>query len=304
MVRFYNNKYPVKGENVIVSIDDNSSINIKCSLLEYNNIQGMICSVDKSRWTSRELKKLKVGDIIPVLCSEVSVIKDKDTNKDMVYVDLIYAAMDKERIKCYKDRFEKIQRIITFFSDLLESTDESENSSAKLKSIVKESLHTMTKDEIVSLFYNNTTELHKIASTWMNCNLIPNFMDKLIKKFPRPAITINLIVEMTCIKSFGVQTIKNTCKNISDRMIAYDDQINFTIRLVSIPNYQIIIKSSKLTENNVKSYFSQVCTNIMEYNESDLVITIRERSIDSSNEMKIDVLTEDVEEKEANTNEI
>ena len=264
----------------------------------------MICSVDKSRWTSRELKKLKVGDIIPVLCSEVSVIKDKDTNKDMVYVDLIYAAMDKERIKCYKDRFEKIQRIITFFSDLLESTDESENSSAKLKSIVKESLHTMTKDEIVSLFYNNTTELHKIASTWMNCNLIPNFMDKLIKKFPRPAITINLIVEMTCIKSFGVQTIKNTCKNISDRMIAYDDQINFTIRLVSIPNYQIIIKSSKLTENNVKSYFSQVCTNIMEYNESDLVITIRERSIDSSNEMKIDVLTEDVEEKEANTNEI
>ena len=296
MVRFYNNKYPAKGENIIVRIDDNSSINIKCSLLEYNDIEGMICSVDKSRWTSKSLKKLKVGDIIPVLCSDVFVKKELDN--EVVYIDLIYAAMEKERIKCYKDRFEKIQRIIMFFSDLVESTDEifsQKEIDSKVKAMVKESLHTMSKDEIVSLFYNNITELHKVALTWSYCNSISDFMEKIVKKFPKPDITLNVTVEMSCTQSFGTKTIKDTCKLISDKMKIYDDQVEFSIKLIAIPNYQIIIKSAILMEQNVKTYFNHLCTNIMECEIDGLTINIKQHSIDTSNEMKIEFLTEDIE---------
>ena len=311
MNRFYYPKYPVKGEHVIVSIDDNSTLNIKCSLLEYNSIQGMICSVEKSRLTSKALKKLKLGDIIPVLCSEVFI--KNENGKEIIFVDLIYSAIDKERFKIYKDRYEKIKRIIDSFTDLVKSTYKEMSETdikTKVKSMVKESLHTLTKDneiikddevvkeyglskeELVSLFYVNTMKLHEIASSWTHCNSVPNFMECLIKNFPKIDITINITIEMSSIRSFGTQCIKDTCKLISDKIKSHDDKVNFVIKLLSIPNYHIIIKLETLTEHNVVRYFNHVCNLITECANKNLMIEIKNHLIETSNEKIINVLTD------------
>ena len=314
MVRFYKNKYPIKGENVVVCIIDNSTINIKCSLLEYNCIEAMICRAEVSRMTSKAFKKLKPGDIIPVVCAEVSIKHEDD--KELVYIDLNYVAMDKDLAKHYKDRYDKIQRIVNFFAELVGSDNKyshlirdeyllNEDISKTIKLMVKESLHKMSKDEIESLFYENTIQLHEVAKQWTYCNSVPNFMDRLIKKFPQPSILLVIQFSLNTTKSFGIRTIKNTCNNILSQFKTYDDISDVQINLLAIPNYRLVIKSPNMSEQNMTTYFSylqEIFTNLCTSN-NDLNINIFTHSFETSNGNKlntktIDVLTEVLDDNE------
>ena len=163
----------------------------------------------------------------------------------------------------------------------------------------------MSKDEIESLFYENTIQLHEVAKQWTYCNSVPNFMDRLIKKFPQPSILLVIQFSLNTTKSFGIRTIKNTCNNILSQFKTYDDISDVQINLLAIPNYRLVIKSPNMSEQNMTTYFSylqEIFTNLCTSN-NDLNINIFTHSFETSNGNKlntktIDVLTEVLDDNE------
>ena len=314
MIRFYSEKYPIKGEIVVVRIYDDSDKHLKCSLVEYNCIEGIICRAEVSRMTAKAFRSLKVNDILPVVCTDIS-IKQED-GKEIFSIDLNYVVMDKEIVKHHIDSYEKTKRIVDFFAELVGSDAKyshlireeyllNNDISKTVKAMVKESLHKMTKEQIRLLFYENTIQLHEVAKQWTHCNSVPNFMNRLIKKFPKPSIQLIIQFSLNTTKSFGIRTIKNTCNNILSQIKTYDDISDVQINLSAIPNYKLVIKSPNMLEQNMTTYFSylqEIFTNLCTSN-NDLNINILTHSFETTNGIKlntktIDVLTEILDDNE------
>lgn len=261
MIRFYQNKTPQKGEIVIVSINSKENSLIKCKLLEYDGIEGVICRVDVSRNSAKIYNALEPGKIIPVICCDVNV------NETRTYIDLNYVTMDKQQIAHYKERYEKILKIINVFSWIAGSSSEEFDdiehfeylSNPKIlkmvQAILSDSLYQMTKDEICELFFDNVYKLHEVAKTWKNCLEIPAFMEKLIERFPKPKINLAINLHFQTNKCLGVKQIKMFFDKIKTCYTSFDSKVNIDIVVLASPLFRLVVNSDNLIDKNYQQYF-------------------------------------------------
>lgn len=293
MIRFYKNETPVKGETVVVCIKDCSTNNIICELLEYNCMEGMICRADVSRNSTKVFRSLEPGKIIPVICSDV------DIKGDRKYIDLSYATFDKTQIAHYKERYEKIIKIINIFSWIIGSSmDEFKDleydeymSNSKIRSLINtimsDSLHKMTKDEIIDTFFENTNKLHNEASSWKINEIVPNFMKKLLDKFPKPVFAMNIGISLTSKRSNGIAHIQEFFVHLNELIVKIDDKAVVTLTLESSPQYKLIIKSERITEMNFNTYFESIKNLVDNTNNRFITCKITDSKIEACNGVKI-----------------
>lgn len=264
MIRFYKNKTPQKGEVVVVCISNIDGPNITCSLLEYEGLQGMICRAEVSRNTMKAYKSLEPGKIIPTVCVAVDIKEDK------TFIDLQYVSMDKTQVKHYKDRYESILKIINAFtwiagSSLDKFNDLNHNDylqNEEIRKIVSDmmddSIHTLTKDEIIEYFYTNVNKLHSEANNWKYCNTIPNFLNKLFERFPKPVLMISSVISIKTNKFNGLSFIKSNLLKLEECIKLLDNKALIDIKLLKsseqIPEFKLTINSDIINENTLDTF--------------------------------------------------
>lgn len=288
MMKFYQNDYPNEGDLVVVSLTELQENNAHvCSLLEYGGVNGVICKVNIKK-RDKTFKNLKVGSVFLIVVSSVS---EKKKPSDVTAIDLHYMEIDDEQIKSHIGRYQQYLNIIGAFTyiaadispvdelskqdvrkqrKLLKNksddeekpslsfnyTDQDENVKAKVKIIIEETLHKYPKEEIETMFFKDTIELHKAASQWIECNKIPNFMDKLVIRFPKQKVNIIMTLHSKTLKCNGIEHIKNFYRQLNEVILKYDDKAMTEFSIQSMPECNVIIKSDLITPSNCKLYFN------------------------------------------------
>ena len=102
--RFYENKYPEIESVVMVNVRNIADMGAYVSLLEYNNIEGMILLSELSRRRIRSIHKL-----IRVNRNEVVMVLRVDKEKG--YIDLSKRRVSPEDIAACEDRFNKAKAV-------------------------------------------------------------------------------------------------------------------------------------------------------------------------------------------------
>ena len=102
--RFYENKYPEVESVVMVNVRNIADMGAYVSLLEYNNIEGMILLSELSRRRIRSIHKL-----IRVNRNEVVMVLRVDKEKG--YIDLSKRRVSPEDVAACEDRFNKAKAV-------------------------------------------------------------------------------------------------------------------------------------------------------------------------------------------------
>jgi translation initiation factor 2 subunit 1 len=102
--RFYENKYPEIESVVMVNVRNIADMGAYVSLLEYNNIEGMILLSELSRRRIRSIHKL-----IRVNRNEVVMVLRVDEDKG--YIDLSKRRVSPEDVAACEDRFNKAKAV-------------------------------------------------------------------------------------------------------------------------------------------------------------------------------------------------
>ena len=102
--RFYENQYPALEEIVMVNVTEIGDMGAYVTLLEYNNIEGMILLSELSRRRIRSINKL-----IRVNRTEVVSVLRVDTEKG--YIDLSKRRVDPEDIAKCEERYNKAKAV-------------------------------------------------------------------------------------------------------------------------------------------------------------------------------------------------
>jgi translation initiation factor 2 alpha subunit (eIF-2alpha) len=272
MIHFYNRKTPKIGDVVVVVITtiDKEISRHKCILPEYGNIEGIICRAELNRSTAKIFKKLSAGKTICTVCTAIN------SKNDVFTVDLSYMSLDKEIVQSCLNNYDRISRIIDVFAHVaLTSSDEfqdidhstyksNQNIVSIINTIVSDSIHNLSVLEIEELFFKNTQKLHQIALTWSKCLEVPNFLDKLIIAFPKPDINLDVIIEFKSTSCFGIKKIQQFVSSIKNTIREFDADSTVEITIITVPQYRIVIKSSKITfESNPYIDFLKQSYNII-----------------------------------------
>lgn len=103
--RFYENKYPEVDDYVVVKVKSIADMGAYVSLLEYDNIEGMILFSELSRRRIRSVSKL-----IRVGRQEVCVVLRVDKEKG--YIDLSKRRVDSKDLEKAEQKFNKSKAVI------------------------------------------------------------------------------------------------------------------------------------------------------------------------------------------------
>ncbi|CAA7031975.1 unnamed protein product [Microthlaspi erraticum] len=112
--RMYESKYPEVDMAVMIQVKNIADMGAYVSLLEYNNIEGMILFSELSRRRIRSISSLiKVGRIEPVMVLRV--------DKDKGYIDLSKRRVSEEDIQACEERYNKSKLVHSIMRHVAET---------------------------------------------------------------------------------------------------------------------------------------------------------------------------------------
>ena len=112
--RMYESKYPEVDMAVMIQVKNIADMGAYVSLLEYNNIEGMILFSELSRRRIRSVSSLiKVGRIEPVMVLRV--------DKDKGYIDLSKRRVSEEDIQTCEERYNKSKLVHSIMRHVAET---------------------------------------------------------------------------------------------------------------------------------------------------------------------------------------
>jgi len=222
--RMYENEYPDVGDIVYVKVKSVSNTGAYVSLLEYNDIEGMILMSDLSRRRVKCVSKLlSVNKTL-----FVSVIR---VDKVRGYVDVSKKVVDASDIPIAEEKWNK----------------------SKLVHAVFKQMSLQTKIDLLELYttigwplyteYGHAYDAFELFLS--NPSLIPDDWDVLIdiikKKMPRQVNNIKTNFELTCFEREGINAIKSALQAGVDESKTYDNA-SVSISLIASPMYTINVE--------------------------------------------------------------
>lgn len=112
--RMYESKYPEVDMAVMIQVKNIADMGAYVSLLEYNNIEGMILFSELSRRRIRSVSSLiKVGRIEPVMVLRV--------DKEKGYIDLSKRRVSEEDIQTCEERYNKSKLVHSIMRHVAET---------------------------------------------------------------------------------------------------------------------------------------------------------------------------------------
>lgn len=219
---YYEQEYPEKGDYVIVKINEVSEdVGAYVSLLEYNNINGMI---PISEFTNRRFRSL--GSVIKVGRTEVALVMDVDKEKG--YIDLSKSKVSSDDIVKYEKKWNQakvVQTIMTSISIKL---------NIPLSEIHREITWPLYKKygsayEAFFMYTDDSTSVPEICE---------EFGEIIKKRLESSSYKISTEIDVSCLKSEGIDSIKDS---LNCALVEYP---KLSITLIRSPSFLLSINDS------------------------------------------------------------
>lgn len=221
---YYEKEYPEKGDFVIVRVNEvNEDVGAYVSLLEYNNIEGMI---PISEFTNRRVRSSgSLGNVMRVGKTEVALVLDIDEEKG--YIDLSKSkAHTDDILKCEK-KWNQAKFVQTVMISM----------SIKL-SIPLSEIH----QEITWPLYRKYGSAYNAFLMYISdINSVPeidsfnNELGPLIKRRLESIYKFNAEINVTCLRYEGIDAIKDSIKSA---LLVYP---SLSITLIASPSFLMSI---------------------------------------------------------------
>ncbi|PPR97188.1 hypothetical protein GOBAR_AA23482 [Gossypium barbadense] len=275
--RMYEAKYPEVDMAVMIQVKNIADMGAYVSLLEYNNIEGMILFSELSRRRIRSVSSLiKVGRTEPVMVLRV--------DKEKGYIDLSKRRVSEEDIQACEERYNKSKLVHSIMRHVAETLDiDLEELYIKIGwPLYRKYGHAFEAFKIIvtdpdSVLNTLTCEVKKPGPDGQEVTeVVPavteEVKDALVKNIrrrmtPQP-LKIRADIEMKCFQFDGVLHIKEAMRKAE---AAGNDDCPVKIKLVAPPLYEqgITILSKAIA----------ACTEAIEHHKGKLVVKEQPRAV-------------------------
>ncbi|MBA0773413.1 hypothetical protein Gotri_008690 [Gossypium trilobum] len=255
--RMYEAKYPEVDMAVMIQVKNIADMGAYVSLLEYNNIEGMILFSELSRRRIRSVSSLiKVGRTEPVMVLRV--------DKEKGYIDLSKRRVSEEDIQACEERYNKSKLVHSIMRHVAETLGiDLEELYIKIGwPLYRKYGHAFEVTEVVPA----VTEEVKDA-------LVKNIRRRMT---PQP-LKIRADIEMKCFQFDGVLHIKEAMRKAE---AAGNDDCPVKIKLVAPPLY--VLTTQTLDKEQGIAILNKAitaCTEAIEYHKGKLVVKELPRAV-------------------------
>jgi len=225
--RMYEKKYPDVDELVVVNVVSIEEMGAYVSLLEYNNIEGMILLSELSRRRIRSISKL-----IRVGRQEVVVVLRVDKEKG--YIDLSKRRVSPEEILKCEEKYNKskaVHSIMRHVSEIMQKKMEDLYVQFGWPLYQKYG-HAYDAFKIAITDPDSILKAFEIEEAVKNC-LVKNIQRRLA---PQP-VKVRADLEVTCFHYEGIDAIKSSLK--AGEALSTADSV-ISIKLVAPPLYVMV----------------------------------------------------------------
>ncbi|KAL0402946.1 UNVERIFIED_CONTAM: Eukaryotic translation initiation factor 2 subunit alpha [Sesamum radiatum] len=256
--RMYEAKYPEVDQAVMIQVKSMADSGAYVSLLEYNNIEGMILFSELSRRRIRSISSLiRVGRIEPVMVLRV--------DKEKGYIDLSKRRVSEEDIQACEERFNK--------SKLVHSIMRHETMNIDLEESYLTVVVNSCMCDPVSWALVMVTKVVPALSEEVKDALVKNIRRRMT---PQP-LKIRADIEMKCFQFDGVLHIKEAMRKAE---AAGNKDCPVKIKLVAPPAY--VLNTQTLDKEQGIAILNQAieaCTEEIERHKGKLTVKEAARAV-------------------------
>lgn len=283
--RMYESPFPNVEDLVIVQVKNVAEMGAYVSLLEYNNIEGMILLSELSRRRIRSINKL-----IRVGRTEIVVVLRVDREKG--YIDLSKRRVSSEDIQKCEEKYNKSKAVHSIMRNV------SEVCGVKLEDLYVQFGWDLYKrfNHAYDAFKLIVQEPEKVLAQY---GLDDKIKDSLLKNIarrltPQP-IKIRADVEVTCFGYEGIDAIKAA---LQAGIALSTEEIQIKIKLVAPPLY--VIMTTALDKEEGVALLEKSCdaiTEIIRSKGGDINIKEKARAVSDRDDRLLTALMETLEKQ-------
>lgn len=219
--RFYENQYPEPEEVVMVNVTQIGEMGAYVTLLEYDNIEGMILLSELSRRRIRSINKLVRVDRTEI----VMVIR---VDKEKGYIDLSKRRVDPEDVVKCEERFNKAKAV---HSVLRQVADQNKKPLIELYEKIGWPLYRKYGHAYdafkIALADDNTTDIFEDLD--VEADIKESVTSYIKRKLAPQPVKIRADIEVTCFAYDGIDAIKEA--------LTAGEAHGVTIKLIAAPIY-------------------------------------------------------------------
>ncbi|KAJ4979259.1 hypothetical protein NE237_010039 [Protea cynaroides] len=284
--RMYETKYPEVDMAVMIQVKNIADMGAYVSLLEYNNIEGMILFSELSRRRIRSVSSLiKVGRIEPVMVLRV--------DKEKGYIDLSKRRVSEEDIQACEERYNKSKLVHSIMRHVAETMQlDLEDLYVHVGwPLYRKYGHAFEAFKLVvtdpdSVLNSFTREIREVGPDGVEVTKVVPAMseevkDALIKNIrrrmtPQP-LKIRADIEMKCFQFDGVLHIKEAMRKAE---AAGNNDCPVKIKLVAPPLYVLTTQTLDKEQGiSVLNNAIKVCTEAIEGQKGKLTVKEAARAV-------------------------
>jgi len=281
----YEKKFPDVDDLVVVNVKSIEEMGAYVSLLEYNNIEGMILLSELSRRRIRSISKL-----IRVGRQEVVVVLRVDKEKG--YIDLSKRRVSTEEVVKCEEKYNKSKAVHSIMRHVAETTQRS-----------LEELYTMVGWPLYTKF-GHAYDAFKVAitdpeSVFQGIELEPDIKACVVKNIqrrltPQP-VKIRADLEVTCFHYDGIDAIKLALK-AGENCGTKESPVS--VKLVAPPLY-VMVGTFVDKDFGIASLNKAIATikeNLVD-KKGDVITKVAPRSISERDELELTTILEKLEKQ-------
>ncbi|CAD5177402.1 eukaryotic translation initiation factor 2 subunit alpha homolog [Musa acuminata AAA Group] len=284
--RMYEAKYPEVDMAVMIQVKNIADMGAYVSLLEYNNIEGMILFSELSRRRIRSISSLiKVGRQEPVMVLRV--------DRDKGYIDLSKRRVSEEDIQACEERYNKSKLVHSIMRHVAETLDiDLEELYVHIAwPLYRKYGHAFEAFKVVvtdpdSVLDSLTRVVKEVGADGQEVTKVvpavtPEVKDALVKNIrrrmtPQP-LKIRADIEMKCFQFDGVLHIKEAMRKAE---AAGNDDCPVKIKLVAPPLYVLTTQTLDKEQGiSVLNNAVKACTEEIELHKGKLTLKEAPRAV-------------------------
>ncbi|KAL9649037.1 hypothetical protein ABK040_008414 [Willaertia magna] len=285
--RFYEQQYPEVDDLVMVKVKHISDIGAYVTLLEYNNIEGLILSSELSRKRIRSISQL-----IRVGRNEICVVLRVDPEKG--YIDLSKSKVAAEDISKCEEKYNKSKAVHSIMRHLAETTD---NDIEDLYVQIGWPLYKKFGHAFDAFKMAITNPDQVFESIGFPNEDIKNQLISIIQTRLKPQpVKLRADIQVTCYSYEGIDAIKEALSE--GEKTGEDDEIEIKITLVAPPLYVMTTTTHEKQKglDTLEKAIKNIETTIAKY-EGEVTVKAAPRIVNEKDDHSLSILLESLKEQ-------
>jgi translation initiation factor 2 subunit 1 len=290
----YEQRYPEVDDLVMVKVKQIAEMGAYVSLLEYNNIEGMILLSELSRRRIRSINKL-----IRVGRNEVVVVLRVDKEKG--YIDLSKRRVSPDDAKKLDDKYSKSKVVHSIMKHLAETNHKRVEDlySSFAWPLYKTFGHAYDAFKLALSDADKVFGTAGVQTAIFTAEIKAALLEQLARRLTPKAVKVRADIELTCFHYEGIDSIKAALRAgevTGEPAPGSEDENELKIRLVAPPLY--VMFTTTLEKDQGIALLDKALTAIkakITELKGNLVVKVAPRAVTETDDKELNTLLEDLE---------